>query len=685
MIPPRAQCFQDRAEVARLRTALAGGGTAVIGQVLAGMGGVGKTQLAADYARHAQESGAVDVLVWITADSAAAVAAGYAQAGIEVLGADPADLEGAARAFLAWLEPKAGANPCRWLVVLDDVADPADLRGLWPPASPHGRTLVTTRRRDAALTGTSRRSIEVGLFTSAEALAYLTVALASHGRAESDDQLNSLADGLGHLPLALSQAAAHLADSGQEITAYRALLADRATKLAHAAPDTLPDDQNHTVAAAWSLSIDRADTLHPVGLARHLLHLTAMLDPNGIPIAVLTSRPVLACLAEHRTPGKRRGSAEQASAVRAEEVASALRALHRLHLIEHIPDAPRQAVRIHQLVQRAVRDTLTLDQHDQYAWTAADALIAAWPAIERDTALAQVLRANASTLIACAEDALYRPHAHPILYRVGQSLGETGQAAAARDYCRHLATTTLSRLGPDHPDTLTARYDLARWRGESGDASGAAAALADLLTDRLRVFGPDHLGTFLARQGLGYWRGQAGDVDGAAAVFADLLTDWLRVFGPDHLETLVARANLAYWRGQAGDVSGAAATLADLLPDFVRVLGPDHPDTLIARANLAYWRGESGDASGAAAAFGDLLIDRLRVFGPDHPRTLSTRQGLAYWRGQAGDASGAAAAFAALLPDSVRVLGTDHPQTLVARSNLAYWRGQAGEASAADQ
>lgn len=74
VIPARANCFQGRAEVVRLRQALAEGGTAVVSQVLAGMGGVGKTQLAADYARYAQEMGRADVLVWIkAADSTAAV------------------------------------------------------------------------------------------------------------------------------------------------------------------------------------------------------------------------------------------------------------------------------------------------------------------------------------------------------------------------------------------------------------------------------------------------------------------------------------------------------------------------------------------------------------------------------------------------------------------------------------
>jgi NB-ARC domain/Tetratricopeptide repeat len=694
VIPSRADCFQERAEAARLREALTAGGTAVVGPahkmpsegapsggVLAGMGGVGKTQLAADYARHTWQNGVVDVLVWITAGSAAAVSSGYAQAGIEVLGADPADPQQAARAFLAWLEPKAGAGPCRWLIVLDDVADPGDLRGLWPPASPHGRTLVTTRRRDAALTAGGRRRIDVGVFTPDEAVAYLSGVLAAYGRHEPAGRLAALADSLGHLPLALSQAAAYLADTGESIAAYQALLADRTRALADAAPDALPDDQGFTVAAAWALSIDRADALRPTGLARPMLQLAAMLDPNGIPQDVLTSEPALAHLAQHRAadhheaPGPQRVTGDQA--------VLALRALHRLSLVDHTPGTAHRAVRVHQLIQHATRDTLTPEQHSRIARTAADALMAAWPEIERNTVLTAALRASATALTGHAEQALYQPDAHAVLYHTGNSLGQAGQVAAARDHYQHLAATSSRLLGPDHPDTLTARNNLAYWRGEAGDTAGATTDLVRLLADRMRVLGPDHPDTLTTRHNLAYWRVEAGDTTGATTDLARLLADRMRVLTPDHPDTLTTRNHLAICRGQAGDTARATTDLAGLLPDMVRVLGPDHPDTLTTRHNLAYWRAQAGDAAGATTAFAELLPDMVRVLGPDHPDTLTTRHNLALWRGHAGDTTGAVTDLIELLTDMVRVLGPDHPDTLTTRSHVAICRVEAGDTAGA--
>ncbi|MEH0450692.1 hypothetical protein QBB33_01920 [Streptomyces scabiei] len=99
VIPSRAQFFQHRAEVDRLRAAVDGGGTALLSQVLTGMGGVGKTQLAADYARAAWKDGGLDILVWISASARSPVVTGYAQAAVELCQADPGDPEKAAMRF----------------------------------------------------------------------------------------------------------------------------------------------------------------------------------------------------------------------------------------------------------------------------------------------------------------------------------------------------------------------------------------------------------------------------------------------------------------------------------------------------------------------------------------------------------------------------------------------------------
>lgn len=132
-------------------------------------------------------------------------------------------------------------------------------------------------------------------------------------------------------------------------------------------------------------------------------------------------------------------------------------------------------MRVHALIQRAVRETLTPDLFERTARSAADALTAAWPEVERDTTLCQALRTCTTTLITWAGPDLHRPHAHGVLSRSGRSLGETGQVTAAITYHRHLVETTTEHLGPRHPHALDARHSLAYWRRQTGDAAAPSS------------------------------------------------------------------------------------------------------------------------------------------------------------------------------------------------------------------
>ncbi|MFC6901037.1 FxSxx-COOH system tetratricopeptide repeat protein [Nonomuraea dietziae] len=667
-----------------MRVAAGAGETVVLTQVLAGMGGVGKTQLAAAYARRVWQQG-VQVLVWVNAATRDGIVSAYADTAAR-LGlplADRDDPEQAAREFLVWAETTGWP----WLVVLDDVQRPKDLSGLWPPAAVSaagGRVLVTTRLREAALAGADRATVGIGAFTEAEARSYLAAKL---GGQVPVAELDGLAADLGLLPLALAQAAAYISNAAISCAAYRQRLATRL--LAHSVPgeDYLPDGHRRIVTVAWELSIDHAGRVAPAGLARAVLCLVSVLDPAGIPQSVLTSPPALEYLTSYLPEPAADASGEDARVVDEAVVDEVLRVLHRHSLIDHDRTATHREIRVHQLIHRATRENLIalpeLGPHlfTEVAHTAADALLRIWPPVERDQ-LGQVLRANTSALHKASGTALYSPDtgAHRALFHAAPSLGDTGQVTAAITACTDLHATCLQHFGSDHPDTLASRHNVARWRGRAGDVAGAAAAFEELLADCERVLGPDHPHTLITRGSWAYERGQAGDAAGAAAAFEELLADCERVLGPDHPHTLITRANRAAGRGRAGDAAGAVAACEELLADHERVLGPDHPDTLATRYGLG---GRAGDAAGAAAALEELLADQKRVLGPDHPATLITRGNLADFRGEAGDAVGAVAAFEELLADCERVLGGDHPGTLITRGNLAAGRGRAGDAAGA--
>ncbi|MEV0176800.1 tetratricopeptide repeat protein [Streptomyces sp. NPDC050803] len=712
--------FMEREESRRLAVAMAQGGTAVLTQVVTGMGGVGKTQIATHYATALWNSGELDLLVWITATSRPAIVALYAQAAATIYGTVTGDAESAAADFLSWLRSSPqrpspageGDVPTRWLIVLDDLNElddqgrPVDMDGLWPPASPVGRTLVTTRSRNPVLTSPvfGRHSIEVGTFTEEESVAYLKKILA--GRGDTDDEIAGVARDLGYLPLALSQAGAYmLGGGGVSCVGYRRQLADHVAgefAALFGRHGWLPDHQRATVATAWSLSFDCADNTPPTGLARTMFEIISVLDPGGIPQSVLTGGPALAHLGRNRSPV----SETQAIAV--------LRTLHDLSLINYSPTTAHRAVRAHQLVQRAVHESKPEDERRRTVRTAADALAAAWPEAERDVDLGQSLRSNTATLRSVSGDALWASGVHPVLFRAGDSLENWGQLSAGTDYFAELRDLAHFRLGRCHPDTLIARRRWADLRAQSGDPAEVITGLEDLLAESERVLGPEHTDTLAVREELAYVRALAGDLLGALTGFEQLLVVNERVLGPEHRKTLDARGGLAVWWAAAGDPQGAVLALEQLLPDRIRVLGQEHPDVFTTRRNLARYRGETGDLSGAVAEFErmlpeaervlgadsidmlfireslvdaraasqdvrgvltdleQMLVIRERVLGLDHHDTLRTRHRLAYWWSEAGDKARAIEAYRQLLSDFERVLGPDHSDTLVTRDNLAY-------------
>ncbi|MDA3645427.1 tetratricopeptide repeat protein [Saccharopolyspora indica] len=732
-VPPRADGFVGREVATDLVRALDGTGAAVLTShaattgVLSGLGGVGKTQLAVDHMERMWAAGVLDLVVWVTATSREAVVGDFARIAARLTGQEDADSEVGAGRLLDWL----ASTRRRWLVVLDDLRVPGDLSGLWPSATPTGRVLVTTRRRDAALRGSGRQLIDIGLFTPEESLAYLTGKLADRPR--SAEGAAELADALGHLPLALAQAAAYLLDRGMTCAQYLDRFLDRRRDFATLLPEpgALPDEHRDTVAVTWSLSIELADRLAPEGLARPLLDLACLLDPNGIPTAVFTSSAVLEHLsAAVRPPASGLGrlktlfSRGAAPAVDAERALDGLGCLHRLNLVTVDLAVPHLGVRVHALVQRATRDRLADRDLSTLGRAAAMALWEVWPRDGGRADLVAALRANTNVLEQTAEDSLWWPYSHAVMIDAGDSLGRSGQAAAATAYYRRLCDTAERHYGVGHSNTWVFRNRLAEWLGETGDAAGALAIAEQLVADAEATPGADPDAVLDFRHGLARRRGDAGDVRGAIALLGDVLAEAARmrghrdpsvlairtglarlrgtggdavgavaalrellpeaeeVLGTADLRTTAMRGTLAYWQAQVGEVSQAVAAYAELVEVHSRQSGPDHPDTLMARGNLAHRRAQLGEVGAAVTEFEALLEDCLRALGADDPVTLGTRNNLAYWRGAAGDPARAAQEFGDLLQDRLRVNGPDHPATLTARYNLVRWRGEAGDPGA---
>ena len=254
----------------------------------------GKTQLAAAFAESLWQSRELDLLVWIQATSRASVLSGYAAATAAATGRDQAiSCEAVAAQFLSWL----GETSRSWLVVLDDLADPADLDDLWP-TGPAGRVLVTCA--DAAAVPRGMQALPVGLFNSREALSYLTERLSAN-RGQRLGAID-LVSAMGLEPVALTQASAVIASSTMSCHDYRDYFVRWREQLTD--PAGAPPSAS---AVTWPLSFDRASQLAPGGSVQSLLALAALLDGHGIPGTVLTA-PAVSRLPRwrRRSPGRQR-------------------------------------------------------------------------------------------------------------------------------------------------------------------------------------------------------------------------------------------------------------------------------------------------------------------------------------------------------------------------------------------
>ncbi|MFI1979516.1 FxSxx-COOH system tetratricopeptide repeat protein [Streptomyces wedmorensis] len=668
-VPALASAFQPRSTLRdRIESARSGGSSVVLTQVLSGGGGFGKTQLAAACATDALAQG-VDLVVWASATETQQVITQYAQAAayLRLPGATGQDPEADARALLRWL----ATTSRRWLVVLDDIAHPTELSSWWPASrTGTGWVLATTRLNDARLTGGRRTRIDIDVYSPDEADAYLRERLDGDGMGHLlDARAADLAKALGHLPLALGLAAAHMINEDLTCTAYIRRFTDRRTRLDEALPESADTEgYGRQITVALLLSLDAARAADDSGLAVHVLRLVALLDPAGHPHSLWTTPPLLDHL-----------SASGTSPVTADQAHSVLRLLHRYALITCDTRADPRGVRVHALTARAVRENTAESDLTGHVDAVAEALLHVWPEVDQShRELAAVLRANTDALADQAQDRLWHGGIHPVLYRAGNSLLDAGLGDTAAAYWLRQADSAERILGGDDPHTLNARASLAASYWLAGRTSEAIAIEEQVLADRERVLGHDHPDTLHARASLAASYYQDGRTDEAIAIEEQVRTDTERVLGHDHPSTLNALANLgaSYW--QAGRTSEAIAIEEQVLADRERVLGHDHPDTLYTRANLGVSYLQAGRTSEAIAIEEQVVTDSERVLGHDHPDTLTTRSSLGASYLQAGRTSEAIAIDEQVLADRERVLGHDHPDTLTARHNLAASYLQAG-------
>ena len=714
IIPPLADSFHQRPETGLyLRAGLYPGDTVVLTHgedtdaAPAAQGGTGKTQLAVAFTHALWGARAVDALVWVPATSQEAIITGFAQAAVTVGAAEAAmSAETAADRFIGWL-----ARTRRpWALILDDLVSPADLENLWP-AGPAGQVVITTRLPETVFGGgpspapgaaAGPRIAPVGGFSRREVLAYLGARLTDYPDQRADAL--DLGEDLGGLPLGLAQAAAVMTVDRLSCREYRDRFGERREHMSAMRIDGV----SPAVLATWSLAAECAHQLPPAGVAWPALALAAMLDPDGIPGAVLTSPAGCGYIAGRPSAGE---AADQRM------VHAAMTNLARVGLVSVDPASPARTVRMHASVQAAVRAYLPPADFEQAVLAAAEALMQAWPEAGgtqdplEQAQLEQVLRdctgalwaadgavprpaeggqharpvplsaagAQAYQVAQPHQSRLWQPEAHPVLFRKGMSLEASGLAGSAITYWQTMLITSTRLLGNAHANAVAARDRLGAAYEAAGRSGDAITVFTNALADREHNSGPEHPDTIAARGRLAHAYSSAGRPAEAIALYEQMADGADRQLGPGHPVTLAARASLAAAYQSAARGKEALTAYQMLMTDSERLLGARHPNTLATRESLAAAFLAAGQPKDAIEHYKRLVADTEAAGGHDHPDAIAARTTLASAYGRSGKLKDAIALYQRVLADHERTAGADHPDTIAARASLAFAYRSAGQ------
>jgi tetratricopeptide (TPR) repeat protein len=728
-VPSRNAAFFGRDdELERLRDQLLGTGQAVVLPVaLYGLGGVGKTEVALEYAHRYMAD--YDIVWWIPAEQPELIGPAFAElaARLDIRAADSiTDAASDAREAL-----RRGKPYDRWLLIFDNADDPANLESFLPGGP--GHVLVTSRNPEWTRIADP---VEINVFSRLESLEVLKRRV----RSLSEDDANLVADTLGDLPLAIEQAAAWLETTGMPAADYVSMLEHQyATTTLDL---TAASDYPTPVALTWGVSFDRLRQQSPA--AGRLLELCSFFGPEDISLTLVYSDEMVRALLPYDGRLRERMVMGQL-----------IRDIARFSLAK--VDRGSNAIQVHRLVQRVIRVQMASDDYrddvmhevhgvlvggrpsqgdtdDPENWLKYDLI---WPhlgpsdALDCDSEetrqlvidrvrylwlrgeyegavefgqrlldmwlakfgshdmqvlylrfhLANVLRSQGRFTEALAMDSevfqaqtevLGDTHPHT-LYTAGGRGGDLrglGRFNDAHAMDQETYDRVSELLGEDHPSTLSAANNLAVDLRLIGDTYGARDL--DRLTLRLRreVLGEDHPMTLHSAAMLARDLRDAGDYAGSADLLKATHKSFVDVLGEDSLDTLRTAKSLAVSLRKVGQLEGAHKLTIDTRDRYARNYATNHPDALGCRLNLACELSAMDDKVAAYDVAGTVLTAYQETLGKSHPFTLATENNMSTYLRAFQPEDGLALAERTLTAMRA-ALSADHPFTLSCAVNLA--------------
>jgi len=727
-VPPRNKNFTGREELlARLREGIAGQVTAVLPHALHGLGGVGKTQMAAEYAhRYRQE---YDLVWWIPADQPPLVRSTLASLA-PYLGLPPVTATGIEDAANAVLDALRRGEPYhRWLLIFDNADQPEDLQDILPHGP--GHVIITSRNhRWAGVVDT----VAVDVFTRRESLEFLAKRVP---RAAGSPDIERLAEELGDLPLALEQAGALQAETGMPVSQYLELLGERTANILS---EGKPSEYPVSMTAAWGLSVASLSESMPEAI--DLLRCCAFFGPEPIPRDVFSH--------SHEELGPKLSGLLN-DPIR---LSRAIGELGRYALARI--DASSRTIQVHRLIQALVREELDPEEQRRIRHEVHVLLRSAAPGTPDAQSSWQVyydlLGHIQPSRLAESEHSAVRQFALDVV----RYLYASGDYDSSQRFVEHFISEWTARGSEDDTDVLRARWHLGNIKRSLGryqeayeidqrtreavertvglDSTLALRLLNSIGADlrargeflrardhdletyerHVRVLEPDAAQTLRVTNSLALDYGLISDyqeskrlheegyirmrVPGKANGAVDLLAPWgglaravrlcgdyaeacdvgeeayhygVNELGAEHPWTLRTGKDLSIaWR-RMGELEASLELALEVHGRYVRLYGLDHPDTLAAAMCLANVRRTLGEIEEATELAVDTVNRYPAIYGPDHPYNYGCIGNLALLRRVNGDYEEALRLNGNALAGLEARLGPDHHYPLTVAANLA--------------
>ncbi|MCI0665319.1 MAG: tetratricopeptide repeat protein, partial [Acidobacteria bacterium] len=412
-------------------------------QAINGLGGIGKTQTAVEYAyRHCHD---YQVMLLTNASSHETLVADFMEMARQLcLPEKNAEDHGLiVRAVKRWFEKNSG-----WLLIFDNADDLTIVREFIPRRET-GHVLLTTRDHTG---GTIAVENELEKMSPQEGAIFLLRRINKKDKApEFADAEHNKAEAvsieLGGLPLAVDQAAAFIVETPSTLDEYLHLYQSKRAELLSRRGE-LVSDHPDSVTITFSLAFEKVAAVDPV--AADLLRLCTFLEAESIPEEIFSEG------------ASDLGEAIYTAAATPGNLVKAIGRAGRYSLLRRSPKA--RTVSFHRLAQTVLRDGMDSDEKRMWAERAVRAVNKAFPNVEYSQwTLCSRLVPHVQTLVLFINEFEFEfPEAARMMDQAGLYLYYRARYAEAESLLKRALEIREKALGPEHLDTSTSLTNLAK-------------------------------------------------------------------------------------------------------------------------------------------------------------------------------------------------------------------------------